>query len=473
MKRAFVLFVLLAALLPDQLSAAGSSRVDSLADKVDALFAEWDRPDSPGCALAVIRDGQVVYARGYGLADLEHDVPITPQTVFYIGSTSKQFVAACVLLLEEQGKLSLDDDLRRFVPEFPQYDRPITLRHLIHHTSGIRDYLTLWSLTGRSYLDDLPEQAVLDLICRQKELNFSPGEKFLYSNSCYFLLAVVVERASGKSLREFAQEQIFEPLGMNHSHFHDDNQHLIKNRAFGYLRREDGTFGNLIMRFDLVGSGGLYTTVEDLARWDRNFYDNRLGRSGPQFIERMLQNGRLHNGEEVDYAFALRHGTYRGAKTVSHGGALGGYRAQLLRFPEHRLSVAILSNLASFNPTAMARKVADLYLAEHLGPPEPERTEPRRPESRADSVSLSPAELQAYAGEFDSEELQVRYRLSVEDGRLFLQIPNNEKRPLTAVDRDVFEGRVRLRFERDRHGRVTGFRLDAGRVQRLAFVKRR
>ena len=216
--------------------------------RIDTLFSRWDKPGSPGCALAVIRDGKIIYSQGYGLADLEHDIPITPKTVFYIGSTSKQFVAMSILLLEEQGKLSLDDNVRRWLPDFPEYDRPITIRHLIHHTSGIRDYLTLWSLAGHDYLDYIPEKAVYDLICRQKELNFSPGTQFLYSNSCYFLLAEIIKKVSGQSLREFADRFIFQPLGMIHSHFHDDVTQIIKNRAFGYDENGEGGNGTFFQR---------------------------------------------------------------------------------------------------------------------------------------------------------------------------------------------------------------------------------
>lgn len=218
LRLAVLIFVLNCAVFTCLASAPDDN--SSLASKVDNIFAKWDKPTSPGCALAIIKDGEIIYKRGYGMADLEHDIPISSKTVFYIGSTSKQFVAMSLLLLTEQDKLSLDDDIRKFAPEFPQYDKTITIRHLIHHTSGIRDYLSLWDLSGKNYLDYISEDAVLDLICNQKELNFTPGEKFLYSNSGYFLLAVIIKRASGKSLREFAQENIFEPLDMKNSHFH-------------------------------------------------------------------------------------------------------------------------------------------------------------------------------------------------------------------------------------------------------------
>jgi CubicO group peptidase (beta-lactamase class C family) len=477
MKKATFLFCILVVPIFILVASGNSQDNNSSAAKVDALFAEWDNRNSPGCALAVIKDGAIVYKRGYGMADLEHDVPISPNTVFYIGSTSKQFVTACILLLAEQGKLALDDDLRKFIPEFPQYGKPITIRHLVHHTSGIRDYLTLWELSGRSYLDYVPEQAVLDMICRQKELNFAPGEQYLYSNSCYFLLGVFVKRVSGKTLKEFAHENIFAPLGMKNSHFHDDNKHLVKNRAFGYTKTANGEFGNLTMRFDLVGSGGLYTTVEDLFLWDQNFYNNKLGKSGQQLIETMLTNGKLSNGKELDYAFALTNGVYRGAKTVSHGGGLGGYRAQLIRFPEHRFSVVILSNLASFNPTALAYKVADIYLAEHLEPLETAKEETVQandaPATKSEELAPTNAQLQEFVGGYYNDELEVICKLSTENGRLFLQIKHNSKMAVEPFDKDAFAaGGSKLFFQRDRSNRITGFTVDAGRVKNLRFARK-
>ena len=329
---------------------------------IDSLFIDWNKPDVPGCALGIIKDGKLIFSSGYGIGDLEHDVEITPSSVFYIGSVSKQFVTFSILLLEEQGKLSLDDRIQKFLPDFPEYQSPLTIRHFIHHTSGVRDYLTLMYLRGRDYLDNTDVDEVYDLIKRQKELNFTPGEKYLYSNSCYFMLAMIVEKASGQSLKMFAQEHIFGPLGMNNSLFYDDNTDLIKNRVFSYMKSGEDGFQNLIMRFDLVGSGGVYTNVEDLFLWDQNFYNNKLGKGGQEIIQKMHTEGLLNNGESCAYAFGLNNGTYKGLKTVSHGGALAGYRAQLMRFPEEKFSVIILANRGDANPTAKSFQVADIFL---------------------------------------------------------------------------------------------------------------
>lgn len=330
---------------------------------IDSLFIEWDKPDVPGCALGIIKDGKLIYSKGYGIGDLEHDIEITPSSVFYIASVSKQFVTFSILLLEEQGKLNLDDRIQKFLPDFPEYNSPLTIRHFIHHTSGVRDYLTLMYFKGRNYLDNTDVDEVYELIKRQKELNFSPGEKYLYSNSCYFMLAMIVEKVAGKPLKLFAHENIFQPLGMKSTIFYDDNTDLIKNRVFSYSRKsdEDG-FNNLIMRFDLVGSGGVYSNIEDLFLWDQNFYDNKLGKGGQEIIQKMHKEGLLNNGESSGYAFALNNGTYKGLKTVGHSGSLAGYRSQFIRFPEENFSVIILANRGDANPTNKSFQVADILL---------------------------------------------------------------------------------------------------------------
>ena len=356
-------------------------------EAIDSIFTDWNKATVPGCALGIVKDNRLIYSRGYGSADLEHDLEITPSSVFYIGSVSKQFVTFSILLLEEQGKLDLDDRIQKFLPDFPEYEAPLTIRHFIHHTSGVRDYLTLMILKGRNYLDGMGPDEVYELIRRQKELNFSPGEKYLYSNSCYFMLAMIIERASGQTLKNFAQEHIFEPLGMKSTIFYDDNTDLIKNRVFSYQpSKDEGTFDNLIMRFDLVGSGGVYSNIEDLFLWDQNFYQNKLGKGGQAIIDKMHSEGLLNNGESSGYAFALNNGNYKGLKTVSHGGSLAGYRAQLMRFPEQHFSVIILANRGDANPTARAFQVADILLEnEFIEVPEEDE-----PEKNVNAAAGSP-----------------------------------------------------------------------------------
>ena len=379
-------------------------------DQVDALFAQWNKADSPGCALAIIQNGRIIYKRGYGMANLELDVPISPQSVFYIGSVSKQFVSASIGLLAIQGKLDLDDDIRKYIPEIPEYDSPISIRHLIHHTSGMRDYLTLIGIAGVDF-GTYHEQDVLDLIARQKELNFKPGEEHLYSNSGYFMLSVIVHRASGKTLREFADEFIFKPLGMKNSHFHDDYMQLIKNRAAGYYPAGKGQFRNFISTFDNVGSGGLFTSVEDLLLWDQNFYSFKVG--GKELYDLMHTKGKLNSGAELDYAFAIDIGSYNGLKIEEHGGALGGYRSALTRFPEQNFSVVILSNLSSANSSNLALRVSDIYLGDYY---KEEQTESKK--EALNTIDLQEEMLKEKVGYYINSESGTYYRLRLVKGQL-------------------------------------------------------
>lgn len=444
--------------------SAWSSDLNS---KVDQLFVRWDRDDSPGCALAVAKDGKIIYIKGYGMTNLELDVPIGPESVFYIGSVSKQFVAFCVALLVEQGKLALDDDIRKYLPEMPDYGSLITVRHLIHHTGGLRDYLDLENIAGIPF-GTYHEQDVLSLILRQKELNFRPGEENSYSNSGYFLLGVIVKRVSGKSLREFAHENIFEPLKMKNSRFHDDYAELIKKRATGYYDRGEGEYRNFISTFDCVGSGGLFTSVEDLFLWDQNFYYHRVG--GKDVMDLMHTEGVLNDGTKLDYALGLVVGEYRGLRIVEHGGSLGGYRADLLRFPDQRFSVIILSNLSSFNPSRLARQVADIYLTDEF---KGDQTNPvRKPVDKPETIGVPIEMLVEYEGRFYSEEILAGFEIALREGHLYMRRGEDLVAPLLAVAKDRF--RVRgwtIQFIRDAQNQISGFLLSSGRVRNLLFRK--
>jgi CubicO group peptidase (beta-lactamase class C family) len=252
-----------------------------LTAKVDAVFDRMAKPTSPGCSLAVMREGRVIYARGYGMDDLDHDVVITPSTVFHVASISKQFTAAAIALLEQDGKLSLDDDVRKYVPELPDLGPRITIRHLLHHTSGLRDQWDLLGLAGWRYSRVLiTDDDVLRVMASQKALNFAPGSEFLYCNTGYTLLATVVARVSGLSFRRFTTDRLFTPLGMTRTHFRDDFGEIVKDQAYGYVPAGD-TFRLSVTNFDTAGATSLLTTVEDMARWDQNFFDARVG--GPGF----------------------------------------------------------------------------------------------------------------------------------------------------------------------------------------------
>ncbi|MBW2693293.1 MAG: serine hydrolase [Deltaproteobacteria bacterium] len=334
---------------------------DEKARGVDALFERWDQSDSPGCSLGIVRDGRLTYERGYGMANLEHGIPIDSGTVFRIASVSKQFTAMSALLLEQDGALSLDDDIRKYLSEMPDYGQPISIRHLMQHSSGIRDYEGITTLLGIAYEDTYIEQEILDLLARQKALNFAPGERYLYSNSGYLLLAEIVERVSGKTLRQFADERIFRPLDMRASLFRDDHNEMIAHRASGYAPLEDGGFRIAESHYDLVGDGSVFTTVRDLYLWDQNFYHQKVG--GEKVAASQHETLVLNDGQNMLYAAGLEIGAYGGLRFVAHSGSWVGFKAQLLRFPEQRFSVICLCNDESANPTALALRIAGIHLA--------------------------------------------------------------------------------------------------------------
>ena len=332
------------------------------ASAIDSIFQKYQRTDWPGCAVAVIEHGEILYKRGYGMADLERDIPVSSNTVFYAGSLAKQFVAAAALLLEEQGKLQLSDGLHAYLPDFPDYGQKIELRHLIQHQSGIKDYFQIFEEKGLNYLDDISMEKVYALIKDEPGLEFSPGEKFSYSNSGYLILSLIIERISGESLGTFIDKRIFQPLKMQDSRFVDNSEQIIKRRALGYRKNVHDEIENMTMRFRLVGSGGMYTTVEDLAKWDQNFNDPVVG--SPTFLNKFLKTASLNNGRDTRYAFGIRRDSFRGLPVIGHSGSLGGYRTQYLRFPNQQFSIAIMCNMANCKPGERAHDIASIFLSD-------------------------------------------------------------------------------------------------------------
>jgi CubicO group peptidase (beta-lactamase class C family) len=393
-----------------------SSSAIFIQEDLDALFSEWDVPGSPGCALGIIHRSELIYARGYGWADLEHDVPITSCSVFDLASTSKQFTAMCIALLSEAGILSLDDDIHKYLPELPDLGAQATIRHLIHHTSGWRDYLELMALKGMGDEDYYTDEDVLEILACQKSLNFKPGEDFLYSNTGYFLLGIIVQRASGLSLRRFAEENIFKPLGMANTHFHDDHTEIVRRRAIGYAPREQGGYSISMTPLDMVGDGSLLSSVEDLFLWDQNFYQNKLGKGSADLLDLMHTPGVKNDGEALDYAFGLEVKDYKGLRMVSHSGAFMGYRSELLRFPENHFSVICLANLNSINPSKLASCVADLCLAALLGEPAVSVAD-----KSEQPVAVAENELVDKAGFYWNAAVDLILEISVETGNLLVE----------------------------------------------------
>jgi CubicO group peptidase (beta-lactamase class C family) len=439
---------------------------------IDRVFAEYDRSDGPGCAVGVVREGALVFAKGYGVGQLDQGSLLTPSSVFYLASVSKQFTAAAVLIAEREGYLALDDDIRRWIHEMPDYGAPITVRHLLHHTSGVRDYLTLMGLAGTPLANVLSDQAMLGLIARQRELNFEPGSEHLYSNSGYVLLAEIVKRATGRSLHEYADEKLFRPLGMRSTHFHDDRRHVVPGRVFSYDAGPDGAWRtNYLMNFDKVGDGGLYSTVEDLSRWDRAFYEDLLG--VPDFAAKMYTRGVLTSGDTIDYARGLSHSVLRGLPAVTHGGSLMAFRTFIGRFPEQRVTIITLCNDGSANSGRLSTAVAEVVMADDVTEEAPTpATADQDDEPEEPPHSVSESALRGLAGTYRSEELESTWIVRTEGGELILDHPGEGTGALRATGERTFIGPydIELNFVGE-GGRADAFVVQAGRVRNLRFER--
>lgn len=440
---------------------------------IDRVFAEWDKPDSPGCALGVVRDGRLVYERGYGMANLDYDIPNGPRMVYYIGSDSKQFTAAAVALLALRGQLSLDDDVRKYFPELPDYGTPVRIRHLIHHTSGIRDIYTLMALRGDRLEDVFPDSEALALIARQRGLAFPPGSAYSYSNSGYFLLGQLVKRVSGRSLREFADAELFRPLGMTNTHFHDDPGHVMKNRAMSY--ESDGKGGFVIsylQNFDKVGAGGLYSTVEDLQKWDENYYTHKVGGDALQTL--IHTRGVLTNGDTLPYAFGNNVTTYRGLRLVEHGGSMMGYKAYIERYPDQRLSVLTTCNLGSINPGPLSHAVAEVFLGSIMKEPRPPAAE-AAPRGAAASVAVGPtSDPGLLIGDYYSPDLDAVFHVARgSDGGLTVQMPRKAPQALVRDGGDQYHlPGIRVRFERGASSAAPTMVVEVARMGAITFVRK-
>ncbi len=439
--RMIVALGLASALAAGEASAQGPITASARA-RIDSIFAGYDR-GSPGCALGVYHDGAIVLARGYGLASLEYGVAITPAMPFLIGSLTKQFTAAAVILLEEQGRLAPGDDLRRYVPGLPAYAAGITVDELIHHTSGLRDFPSLMELAGGSDSEVYTFADVLQMLARQHGLNFPPGSRYAYSGTGSVMLERVAQTASGVPLRTFMADRIFRPLGMTSTQVRVEHTLPVRGLAESYSAGPDRAWHIDEHILGVDGQGSMITTIDDLARWDRNFTSGTVG--GPAFLARQVEPGRLADGtvltarlgdgRVLKYAAGLFLGEYRGLPTVEHSGDEAGYRSGLIRFPTAHTSVALLCNRGDADPIALLHRVADVVLGSAF--PEPATA----PAARTPPVSAAwvrpaaatpvpPERRAALAGRYYSAELDVRYELAVTGGQMTLSRPHRPATPL-------------------------------------------
>ena len=436
--------------------------------KIDQLFSAWDREDCPGASVAVVKDGRIIFRRGYGSANLEYRQPLQPSSVFQVASVSKQFTAFAIATLVTEGQISLQDPVNKHIPGFPDFGAPVTIAHLVHHTSGLRDLFSFLALAGWNGDDYISKDHILKMVKRQRELNFVPGTAYSYSNTGYVLMGEIVMSVTGIPFPEWIQKKVFIPLQMHDSFINDSYTRLIPNRANAYFSRE-GNYHNDLLVYSSIGETGLYTTVEDLAKWVINFETQTVGSQAVHKL--MMQRGILNNGDTISYAFGLRNSEYRGLKTVTHSGSHSGYRTFMGVFPEDRLGVIVFSNAGgAFSPAGTAYAIAEIYLEGKMSPKKQEEQEPiKEKESTFESK-----DLESYTGTYFSREAETFYHLTVEEGQLVAHHFRHEDIPLKPVGKDHFEGDSWFFDKVDfivEQGTVTGFRVSSNRTRNVLFEK--
>jgi CubicO group peptidase (beta-lactamase class C family) len=400
------------------------------AKKVDALFSRWNSDEKPGASVAVVHDGRMVYSKGFGLANLEYSVPNTPETIYHVASISKQFTVYAILLLEQQGKLSIDDDIRDYIPEVPDFGHKITLRHLANHTSGIRDQWNLLGMAGWRLDDVITKEHILRYTEHQQELNFLPGEHYLYSNTGFTLLGEVAARVSGMSFNEFAIKHIFDPLGMEDTFFYDDHEKIVPNRAYSYYSSQDNSFKKRVLSYANAGATSLFTTVEDLSRWA--VFLNRPDEKYITLVEAMNEKATLNSGDTFGGALGQFVDEHKGLSRIQHGGADAGYRTFMARFPDHQFAVIVFSNYASFNPAQFAMQIADIYLADQI-----DSTSPEPLYHETDYLALDSDDLKLYEGHYVNYHNAATRNFIVREN-ILLYSTGNLSAPLVPVEEDLF-----------------------------------
>jgi CubicO group peptidase (beta-lactamase class C family) len=452
-----------------------SQPVPDVDKKMDSLFAHYNT-HTPGVSLVVVKDGKTVFKRSYGSADLEHGIANTPQTVFQIASVSKQFTAFAIYLLEKQGKLSFEDDIRRYIPELPTYGKPIKIRHLLAHTSGVRDLAATLTLAGWHIEDVMTTEQILKVITRQKELNFEPGTAFGYSNTGYTLLAQIVESVTKQSFTDYTSKNIFEPLQMTNTRFYNDYHTIIKNRAHSY-EKSDGQYIKKELLVADAGPSNLHTTAEDMAKWANNFDHPVIGDA--QLIAAFNEASVLDNNKPVIWAASENDTTfhakgqvrwqYRGISIISHGGHTAGFRAWLARFPEHNLSIIALSNDEHYDILGTGLKIVEFYLNDQFTEPVVNNPPPVVTTTKPDIYTVN---LRDFVGHYYSDELVTGYTVKLSNDKLIMTHSRLSDIELTRIGDSKFTGINSFKFELEfirSEKKITGYNISNFGAKNVKF----
>ena len=436
---------------------------DTISAKIDSIFSGLVSGEMPGYQIAVTKEGRIIYSRSFGFANLDEGISITTKTIFHVASVSKQFTAFAIWLLAKQGKLNLDDDVRKYLDYFPDFGKKITIRQLINHTSGLRDQWELLMMSGVRLDDVIKQEHIIKILSRQKELNFEPGEEYLYCNSGYTLLAEIVSKVSGMDFCEFTNENIFQPLGMNNSHFHIDHEEIVRNRALSYYKDDSGKYKYSVLSYANVGATSLYTNAEDLCNWINNFFTGVVG--GKEEIKQMYERGILNNGDTIDYASGVAVGSYKGYKLIQHSGSDAGFRTQVAWFPEKEIGIVILGNQDNLIPYTIYYNIADILLPQKTG-------YTSAPKKEIKAYNMSTEELNKFAGTYFESAGRVA-EIKTDNGSLMIQINGSPFYNIIPLSEDKFflkAAGLDINFDVDKNGNVNGLNYVAGKV-RNEFMK--
>lgn len=452
--------ILIYIFIPQSLSAQKTGAPEK---RIDSLFSKYNSKTA-GVSVAIVKDGEIIFEKGYGSANLEYDIAISPQTIFHIASVSKQFTTFAIFLLEKEGKISFDDDIRKYIPEMPVYEKPITIKHLCSHTSGLKDQWALLTLAGWRMDDVITTEQILKVISKQKELNFTPGTQFKYSNTGFTLLSEIVKRVSGKSFAEFTKENIFAPLKMNNTQFYDDNNRIVKNRAYSY-GVNNGIYEKRNLNYSTVGPTSLFTNVEDMSRWALNFEKPLVGDEA--LLNKFNQISTLDNkgpailavidGETIYHLKGQFKRNYKGLNIYNHTGSDAGFKSFLGRFQDNKLSIVLLSNDENFVAYKTGMEIAEFYLADKFKKRDIKDKKEEVIEEKPKFVNS--ANLKDFEGEFQNDDLASLFTVKVINGNLTMTHNRLSDVLLTEVEKDKFSGEItfsaQISFLRNIKGKIT------------------
>lgn len=438
------------------------SNPEALTTYLDRLMAPVNTSSSPGAAIVVVNQGRTIFSKGFGVANVEYDHPISPTNPFNVASVSKQFTAYAIALLATEGTFSLDDDIRRYVPELPDYGTQITIRHLLHHASGLRDYVHLVGLAGYASADAITQRRIMTLITGQKELEFMPGTEHRYSNTGYFLLAKIIERVTNQPFHEWMTEHLFEPLGMEQTRVYHDFTELVKGRATPYTFPDfdiRSTPRKAVFNREAIGASNVVTSASDLAKWMHHLSAPKQGEDAVATL--LTQKGTLANGQSHPYGFGVEHDTFKDEQRIHHSGYVPGFRSYMAYYPERQFGIAVVSNHDLLSPFTVAEAISNAYLFNEPDPDAsifiiPEEVQHNTPDQ---GIALAPALQADYLGRYNLMN-QVTFVISQKDGNLVFGIPGRESVPLYASEKDeLYTERAKMSMQRDAQGHITGFIL--------------